>query len=616
MPLCNKLILAAIFASFLAAEAPILAADQAPPRPGLASLTPEMRRQIDSLAMRAPQPGLPTASVDFSGNIVAWLISQAMLSPEEEAQAAEQNHEHLLRQFRVAPTPPEAAEVFEKLLAALPPHLKPEAFTYRLTVLESDSLDAATAGGGYVYLTQPLVEALLAGGPRGRAALALTLGSQLGHIALKHCRRGYQLAQLEEETRGGRPLPVDERMLRRAWETGIERRDSCLRFLYLRDEIYEADLFAMHLCRNAGFDVDASLDALRWRVLLSDPELQPLQPASGEEQAEKPLEDYLSSPPELARRLQRLLLEQTGQALDEAAFGLFSVDVACGKLTKAPAKTNGRELPALIFVHGFAGKETTFENFFRALNETRAIEKRRILFFRYPNNGSLAAAGEMLAREMTRAVAAPEQAVFICHSAGGLAFRYYAEKKKGAFDRAIFLGVPHGGTELTELKFLVDAGTFFRDLKFGLPEAIQRAINEGTRQVTHDLHPDSLFLRYLGADAAAAPRYRIYCGQVFNTLESLGLGAVIDVARELLDRQAVERIARPRLRSQLGSLVEHLRLPEEIAEGDLIVSVASANLPGVADVEIVRLNHLQLTSDLDLIGDVLADLFAEPDARP
>ncbi len=610
----KTIILLALTASCFSAASKSRAADNEAPRPDLAALTPPLRERIDALALKAPRPGLPAAGVDFSGNVVAWLISKAVLSPEEEAKAAAQNHESLLKQFREAPAPPEAERVFQQLLAALPPHLKPDAFTYRLTVLESEELDATTVGGGYVDITQPLLEGLLADRERGPAALAFTLAAELGHIGLGHARRGYQLAGLEDDLRAGRPLPIDQRLLRRAWETGFERRGSCLHFLYLRTEIYEADLFALHLCRNAGFDVDPSLDALRWRLWLSDPELKVPEPAApGEARPEQPLEDYLASPPELAPRLQRLLMEQSGRAPNETDFGLFAVDVASGKLTKAASEAIERNQPAMVFVHGFAGKEATFENFFRRVSELPATETYKVLLFRYPNNGSLAAAGEMLSREMGRVVASPERAAFVCHSAGGLAFRYYAEKKQGKFDRAVFLGTPHGGTSLTELKFLVDAGTFFRDLKFGLPEAIQRAINEGTRQATFDLHPDSFFLRYLGRDAALAPRYQIYCGRVFNPLEGLALSAAFDVGRELLAAQAVERIKQPRVKAQLGSLVERLRLPEEIAEGDLIVSVASASLPDAAGVEIVPLNHLELNSDPDLIEAVLDDLLAGDD---
>jgi pimeloyl-ACP methyl ester carboxylesterase len=585
--------------------------------PDLAALTPAIRNQIDDLARRSPRPNLHEQSVDFSGYVVAWLISQAVLSPEEEMRAAAENHRRILRQSQTTPTPPEAEQVFAKLLAALPPHLKPEAFQYSLTVL-SDQLDAMTVGGGYVYLTQPLVAGLLADRERGPAALAFVLAGELGHIGLKHCRRGYQLESLEDEIRAGRAPKLDDKLLRNEFQTGFVRRGDWLRFLYARDEVYEANLFALHLCRNAGFDQDAALDALRWMIWAPAGEL-PAQPPRDDAEAHAAdapaadastteLIDYLSAPPPLAMRLRRLLTERTGP-LDEAGFGLFAVDTANGKLTKAGPQAAAAGQPTLIFVHGFAGKEASFHNFFSALAHREAAKTRRTLFFRYPNNGSLSAAGELLAREMARVVATPEQAVFVCHSAGGLAFRYYAERKRGGFERAVFLGAPHGGVGLTQLKFIVDAGTFFGDLKFGLPEAIQRAVREGTRQVTHDLHPDSLFLRYLAYDASLAPRYEIYCGRRFNEAESLGLAAVVNIARELLDRQVVERIKQPRWKERLGARIERLRLPEEVADGDLIVSVRSATLPGVADVTVTRLDHMQLNSDPDLIEQVLDSIF-------
>ncbi|HUY91006.1 MAG TPA: M48 family metalloprotease [Pirellulales bacterium] len=587
-----------------------LAAAAEQPRPNVAALTPALRQKIDELAGRSPAPNLHEQSVDFSGNVVAWLISQAALSPAEELRAAEQSNQELLRRFRTAATPPAAQQAFDKLLGALPPHLKPAEFRYRLTVLESDDLDALTVGGGYVYVTRATVEALLADDGRGPSALGLVLAGELGHIGLGHCRRGYQSLKLEDDVKAGLASAVDEKLLRRAWETGFERTGGLLRFLYARDEVYEADLFALHLCRNAGFDEDASLDALRWLIWLREGDsLDRPRAAAREGESTSAAIDALTVVPTLSQRLKRLLMERNGRTNDESAFGLFVVDAATGKLTKAPANAAQPGQPAIAFVHGFAGKEATFESFFRELAKRPEAAAYKILFFRYPNNGSLSAAGELLAHEMARSVSTPERTLFVAHSAGGLVFRYYAEKKRGGFDRAVLLGTPNGGVGLTQLKFIVDAGTFFRDLKFGLPEAVQRAVHEGSRQLTHDLHADSLFLRYLGYDAALAQRYEIYCGRKFNAVEALGLTAAVEVARRLLAQEVVERIEQPRWKQQLGRLVDHLRLPEEVADGDLIVSVDSATLPGAAAVTVTRLNHLELNSDPDLIATVLDSVF-------
>lgn len=583
-----------------------------PPRADLAALTPELRQKIDEFADRSPAPSLHEQNIDFSGNVVAWLISRAALSPVEELQAAEQGHQELLRAFRTAPTPPAAQQAFDRLLEALPPHLKPTEFRYRLTVLESDDLDSLTLGGGYVYATRALVERLLADGQRGPEALAFVLAGELGHIGLEHCRRGYQSLKLEADVKAGLASAVDEKLLRRAWETGFERTGGCLRFLYARDEVYEADLFSLHLCRNAGFDEDASLDALRLMIWLREGDAldRPPPPAAPENSAAS-----AAAAAALPQRLKRLLLERSGRTNDETAFGLFVVEAAAGKLTKAPARAAQPGQRAIVFVHGFAGKEASFETFFREIAKRPEAAACQILFFRYPNNGSLSAAGELLANEMARVVATPERSVFIAHSAGGLAFRCYAEKKRGGFERAVLLGAPNGGVGLTQLKFIVDTGTFFRELKFGLPEAVRRAVGEGSRQLTHDLHVDSLFLRYLGYDAALAPRYEIYCGRKFNAVEALGLTAAAELARRLLAREVVARIEQPHWKTQLDRLVGHLRLPEEIADGDLIVSVNSATLADAAAVTVTRLNHLELNSDPELIEQVLDSVFRKPDTN-
>src|SRR5690349_18879715 len=99
MPCCNKTIFVAMLAIWTAAVAMGRAADDNASTPGLAALPPELRDRLDALALKSPRPGRHAASVDFSGNIVAWLISHTVISPQEEFQAATLNHEALLRQF-------------------------------------------------------------------------------------------------------------------------------------------------------------------------------------------------------------------------------------------------------------------------------------------------------------------------------------------------------------------------------------------------------------------------------------------------------------------------------------------------------------------------------------
>src|SRR5436190_1352595 len=83
----------------------------------------------------------------------------------------------------------------------LPPSLQPEPFRFTLTVVDRPEADAFTVGGGYVCVTQPLLDALLADRQRGPSALAFALAREIGHIARQHCRRGYQRLQLQEEVK-------------------------------------------------------------------------------------------------------------------------------------------------------------------------------------------------------------------------------------------------------------------------------------------------------------------------------------------------------------------------------------------------------------------------------
>ena len=53
-------------------------------------------------------------------------------------------------------------EAWRRLLAQLPPHLRPDEFSCTLTVLDLPEADAFSGGGGYVYLTASLLQRLTA----------------------------------------------------------------------------------------------------------------------------------------------------------------------------------------------------------------------------------------------------------------------------------------------------------------------------------------------------------------------------------------------------------------------------------------------------------------------
>ncbi len=573
-------------------------AGAAPPR--LTDLTPAVRARIDRFAEREPVDTLHQEKVNAAGDISLWALSHLALAPEDELEHAQEVHKQILKAERRVETPPAAERVFRKLLDNLPPHLKPEAFTYTLTVLDQTEANAFTIGGGFVYISRSLLDALLADKERGEAALAFILAHQLGHIGLQHCRRGWQTYELEQELQKGIDLHITRPRLREVLHTRVESAGDHLAFLYSRRQVYEADLFAWQVCRNAGLPLDPALDGLRWLALIEHPRLRTednFRPAD-----DTPVND---GPPALLR-LKRVLMERDGTVDDkEGTYGLFVWNAQddsferCGKQSITAADR------PIVFVPGFRGSLRTFRDYLRAFADNEDLRKRKLLVFRYPNNDSLSRCGRFLRNEMRRAIVAPDKAFFVCHSAGGLVFRWYAEVEKGSFDRAILLATPNEGTSLTTLKYIADLVAFTEELKMNGPGALARMIPEGEGQVIYDVHADSLFLRRLGHNAELANRYHVFSGECLTRVQVVALAAGIMATKRVLKNRVLPRIDSPVLRRQAMRRVDRLRLPREIDHGDLVVSVESALLKGAGHATRTDLMHEAFMRDEDIIRDVM-----------
>jgi pimeloyl-ACP methyl ester carboxylesterase len=573
-------------------------ASAAPPR--LTDLTPAVRARIDRFAQREPLDTLHQEKVNAAGDLSLWALSHLALAPEDELEHAQEVHKQILKTERRVETPPAAERVFRKLLENLPPHLKPEAFTYTLTVLDQPEANAFTIGGGFVYISRSLLDALLADRERGEPALAFVLAHQLGHIGLQHCRRGWQTYELEQELQKGIDLHIARPRLREVLHTRVESAGDHLAFLYSRRQVYEADLFAWQLCRNSGLPLDPALDGLRWLALIEHPRLRT-------EDNFRPADDVpVNDGPPALLRLKRVLMERDGTVDDkEGTYGLFVWNAQddsferCGKQSITAADR------PIIFVHGFRGSLRTFRDYLRAFADNEELHKRKLLVFRYPNNDSLSRCGGFLHDEMRRAVVAPDKAFFVCHSAGGLVFRWYAEVEKGGFDRAILLATPNEGTSLTTLKYLADLVAFTEELKMNGPGALARMIPEGEGQVIYDVHADSLFLRRLGHNAELAKRYHVFSGECLTRVEVVALATGIMATKRVLKNRVLPRIDSPVLRRQAVRRVDRLRLPREIDHGDLVVAVESALLKDAGHATRTDLPHEAFMHDEDIIRDVM-----------
>lgn len=578
------------------ASSPALAA--APP--SLKDITPEQRARIDRAAEKRPLDTLRQQKRNVAGNISLWALGHLALDAEDELEHAQAAHKQVLERERKLDTPAEAERVLAKLLDKLPPHFKPDAFAYKTIVLDQPAPSTFTLGGGFIYLSRPLLDALLSDKQRGEASLAFFLAHQLGHVSLLHTRQGWQSYELEAELQKGIDLHIARPQLRDMLHTSVETAGGRLKFLYTRRQMYDADLFAWQLCRNAGLLLDQALDALRWLAVLEHPRLL-TEPEFRDEDAISESD----TPPALLR-LRRLFMERDGLVDDEdGKYGLFGWDPRSDTFRRCERRSVTAEDRPIVFVHGFRGTMRTFRDYLQAFSEDRELGSRKLLVFRYPNNASLGRCGQFLVNEMRRAVAAPERAFFVCHSAGGLVFRWYAEVGKRRFDRAVLLSTPNEGTSLTALKYLADVTAFFTELKLNGPGALQRMLPEGEGQIIYDVHSDSLFLRYLGHNADLAKRYHVFSGEALRPVEVIALGAGITGAKRAMMNRLLPHLESPVLRRQTMRRVDRWHLPVEISRGDLVVAVRSALLQDAGRATRTALSHEKFKTDERVIQDVM-----------
>jgi Zn-dependent protease with chaperone function/pimeloyl-ACP methyl ester carboxylesterase len=574
------------------------------PPAGPRDLTSAVAARIDRIAEEYPPEKLSARKVDFHGNIAAWMIARTPLTPAEEVASAGAAREQMIGAHRTSPLPGETARVLERLLRELPPHLQPEPIRYSLTVLDVPQFNAFAIGGGNLFITTPFLQAFLDDGERGRDMLAFVLAHEIGHTALQHCRRGYQLIALEEELSRQIELRVDRALLAKILETSLAPAGALTKFLYSREQEYDADLFALHLCRNAGISAERVLDGARYLCLLTYPQLL-TDPAF----VPHPLADrstlihYLSSHPNPFRRVSRLHRELSGEPDAGCAAGLFTMDLTTEELSPCPNRMIPEWGRAIVFIHGMEGTGRTYAPLMQHLAAEEAAHGVPLIVFQYPNDQSLARSGELLRREMSRICADCREVDFVCHSAGGLVFRYYAEVRGGAFRRAVFHGTPHGGSDLARLRSLLEASQFVRDLKLGYPESLQQTLLDGNGQITHDLHPDSLFLRYLDRHKTPFERYYIFRGRVLRKSQAIALEAAATVSRELLRSRIEREIESEFLRRLADHYADYLKVPPEIGSGDLAVSFDSAWLQGAAEVHDSRHNHVTIKMRPDVLRE-------------
>ncbi|MBI3866352.1 MAG: M48 family metalloprotease, partial [Planctomycetia bacterium] len=486
---CRLLLCAAISARCAASSV-------AGPEVQPSDLTVDVIRRIDQAARDRPLESRVQNVAGFHGDVVSWLVSRAPLSPAEEVDRAAALHAEICGARKVVPTPVALAADFQALTARMPPDMRPAEFRFTLTVLDEPERKAFSGGGGFVYITRSLLKELYDEGAERQPRLDFCLARELGHIGLGHCRRGHELKLLEDESKRGIDLGIDRDVLRSLLHTAVAAGGSLARFLYTPQQEFAADLFALHLCRNARHDTDRALDAIRYECLRARPDLAaPAEPgverpAAGPRPADQP-DPFL--------RLKRLQMELSGEPDSAAAYGLFIYDRETSEFRRAAEQSLAVGDRAVVFIHGLEGNGGFYLPLMKEVARNQRGANLEFFEFRFPNDQSLARSGEYLTRELARVCTTCRDVDFVCHSAGGLVFRYFAEVHNGEFCKAIFQATPHAGSELARLRTLLEAGQFLKGLKLGFPESLEQAILDGRGQIAYDLHPGSLFLEYMRA---------------------------------------------------------------------------------------------------------------------
>ncbi|MFO0878795.1 MAG: alpha/beta fold hydrolase [Gemmataceae bacterium] len=545
-------------------------------------LDASQRRTLDSLALAEPRAALIDEHVNLAGTIPAFFLSRLDLPLEEELNRSKLAHQELLRTTRVLPTPNSVEKLLDRLVNQLPTYQKPDPLRFKLSLLDRDSTEVSTPGGGHLYLDRGLLEQIQRAGVQGESGLAFLLARQLAHIALGHCRRGWQRVVLEEEARKGIEHGIAPSVWRDLLETQVDSTGRFLQFLYSLNQECRADLYAFQLCRNAGFNLDQTLDGMRYVASRPDP-----------------------APATQLRRLKRLIQEKEGTTDTPEDFGLFEYDRSQGTFIRCADKSVSAQQRPIIFIHGMWGNSESWLPYLRHWADQKLLEGRPLLVLRHPGNGSLARSGLLLHRQMRRVVADPSGATFVCHSAGGLVFRWYAEQLRGEFDRAVIMATPHAGSNLTQLKYLVDLQEFFGALRLGYADGIARLLAEGRGEISLDLHPDSLFFRALGTSREKANRYDVFYGVMMKPIQAQLLAATFLRLRRTLEPRILPALPDGLTRRQTEKFLSCLVLPAEIISGDGVVAISSGKLAGAKSLTRFALGHLAFRSDPNAIQKVL-----------
>ena len=547
----------------------------------LVELPDTQRAQVDALALKLPPDAVRKRTRERFRDIKSWLTQRAPLPLSTELQRVRETHKQILTHSKTVELTDSTQNVLARLLDILPTRMTPEAGQFELYLLKRDDWVAASAGQNTLYLSTGALERICSEPSGSDDRLAFILAREIASSCLRHCRSWYQsewaaaFVRTEKQEREFARIESDD-----FTGTVLDRKSTAA-------ETYAEDLFALHLCRQAGFKVNTMLDVLRQEVLAEAAEL-PDEP------------DSLGGTRTPLRRHRRLLMELRGIVSNEGC-GLQRYD---GKWKPVGDSDLADTKRAVILLHGLSSDMSAFDGMVTSLRSA-IPDSVAILGLTYPDTDSLYRSSMFLIHELARTGAKPEEFDFVCHSAGGLVFRQAAELHGLGFRTATLIGTPNRGSDLASLRPLLEAQEFFGALKGGMSSSVAGAVEDESAQMVRDLEPRSLFLSELNNTSPpnVRSRYNIVRGQALTARKALLLALGVGTARAGLRKLAESSFEKERKESALG-WISRLRIPEEVRGGDMAVTLTSATTSDAAEVLTVPTAHTKLPEDPQVIDFV------------
>jgi predicted Zn-dependent protease len=219
-------------------------------------------------------------------------LDATRMSDEQESDVGRQIDEEILKDIGELRDPASQRRL-QTIVQPLLAQCRRKEIRYTVKILDSTNVNAFSVAGGYVYVTRAFLKEF-----PSDAALAMTLGHEIGHVDLRHC-----VEKIQYQAKGKELVGDIASLAQLAYAT--------LRSPYTKDQEFEADEFGFVAARQAGWPAKDLLQFVRdletyeRKTVGEGHATQTIKPDAVTVLARR-LDDYLASHPSTTERLARL----------------------------------------------------------------------------------------------------------------------------------------------------------------------------------------------------------------------------------------------------------------------------------------------------------------------